>query len=182
MPPSGWSRGDDAAFFERWFGGQLRAMEEPVLSSPASRGGFRRRFRMLVLPSFHHAYAIRVDEPVAGPAKVRAVRLDGRGGYSPGRILEQERYVPDRAAIRRLYRAIADLHLAELSRQEGLGPDENGTITICADGVRFVFELVDERGSHLVTRGCGMDPHLWTLVDAADALRRSVGSDLKEYR
>jgi hypothetical protein len=181
MPSNGWSRGSDLGFYERWFGGQLRAMEEPVLSSSASRGGFRWRFRMLVLPSFHHAYAIRVDEPVAGPAKVRAVRLDGRGGYSPGKILEQERYVPDRAAIRHLHAAIVSVRLADLPRQTS--PDaEDGTIVVCADGVRFVFELVDERGNHLVTRGCEMDASLWTLVDAADALRRSVGSDLKEYR
>src|SRR3954471_592469 len=99
LPSSGWSHSANAASFERWFGRQLRAMEEPVLSSRASRTGFRRRFRMLVLPSFHHAYAIRVDEPMHGPAQVRAVRLGGEGGYSPGAILEQESYVPDRAAL-----------------------------------------------------------------------------------
>jgi hypothetical protein len=182
LPSSGWSSAEDAAFFERWFGRQLRAMKEPALSSGASRAGFRRRFRMLVLPSFHHAYAIRVDEPVSGPPIVRAVRLDGRGGYSPGRILEQERYVADRAALRRLHDALADLRFADLPRENGMRPEDKDDIVVCADGVRFVFELVDERGSHIVTRGCGMDPEFWTLVDAADALRRSVGSDLDEYR
>lgn len=183
VPASGWSRADEADFFEEWFGGQLRAMAEPVLSAPGSGAGFRRRFRMLVLPSFHHAYAVRLDESADGRVEVRAVRLDGAGGYSPGKILEQERYVPDRAAVRRLHRAIADVRLATLPREVDETRDgDDGTIIVCADGVRFLFELVDERGSRLVTRGCGMDRRLWRLVDAADALRRTVGSDLKKYR
>lgn len=181
MPSSGWSRDDEAELFENWVGRQLRAMEEPALSSPAGRAGFKRRFRMLVLPTFHHAYAIRVDEPTKGVAKVRAVRLDGRGGYSPGKILEQESYVPDRAALRRLYRTIAGVGLADLPRLAA-PQAEDGAIRVCADGVRIVFELVDQRGNHLVTRGCDMDRRLWRLVDSADGLRRSVGSDLRKYR
>jgi hypothetical protein len=183
VPQNGWSREDQAEFFEDWFGGQLQAMEEPVLSAPGSAAGFKRRFRMLVLPTFHHAYAVRLDERADGRSEVRAVRLDGAGGYSPGKILEQESYSPDRAAVRRLRRAIAEVRLATLPQETDetrLGNSD--VIVVCADGVRFVFELVDASGSRFVTRGCGMDRRLWKLVDAADALRRSVGSDLKKYR
>jgi hypothetical protein len=183
VPASGWSRDDQAEFFEDWFGGQLQAMEEPALSAPGGNAGFRRRFRMLVLPSFHHAYAVRLDERIDGSAEVRVVRLDGAGGYSPGKLLEQESYSPDRHAVRRLHRAIAKVGLATLPREtDETRMGDGGSIVVCADGVRFVFELVDERGSRLVTRGCEMDRRLWKLVDAADALRRTVGSDLARYR
>jgi hypothetical protein len=182
VPQSGWSRADEPDFFEEWFGGQLRAMEEPVLSESGGHSGFRRRFRMLVLPSFHHAYAVRLDERDDGRAEARVVRLDGAGGYSPGKILEQESYSPDRAAVRRLYRAIGKVGLATLPQESDETQAGDGAIIVCADGVRFVFELVDERGSRFVTRGCGMDRRLWKLVDSADALRRKVGSDLDKYR
>ena len=179
--PAGWTLGDDTDFYENWFGSQLRAMNEPVLSAPGSLYGFRRRFRMLVLPTFHHAYAVRVDERRDGGVDVRAVRLSGRGGYDPGTILEQESYAPDRRAISRLYRAIARAKLDSLAREES-ADNRDGVITVCADGVDFVFERVDEDGSLFVNQGCGASGRIWALVDAADALRRKVGSDLDKYR
>lgn len=181
-PSGGWPDGEeDAARYERWFGNQLRAMGEPTLSSAASREGFKRRFRLLVLPTNHPAYAIRVDEPVAGPASVHAVRLDGAGGYSPGKILEQEHYVPNPAAIRRLFRIVAEVRLSEYPLKETMDGVE--IITVCGDGVQFVFELVDGRGNHFFSRhACEIQQGLWKLVDATDGLRRTVGSDLKRYR
>lgn len=61
VPLDIWRDTDDAARRESWYGGQLRAMAEPILSRREDRSDFRRRFRMLVLPSFHRPYAIRVD-------------------------------------------------------------------------------------------------------------------------
>jgi hypothetical protein len=179
--PGGWASEEQGEFYEQWFGSQLRAMGEPVLSAPGSLDGFRRRFRMLVLPSFHHAYSVRVDERRDGRVEVRAVRLDGKGGYAPGKILEQESYATDRRAVEPLYRAVERAQLASLAR-EGPSVSPDGSLIVCADGVRFVFELVDRSGSRFVTQGCGASNRIWGLVDAADALRRSVGSDLDKYR
>lgn len=174
VPDAGWRNPTDRAFREGWYGGQLRAMGEPILSRPADRGGFRRRFRMLVLPSFHRPYAIRVDQAASGRARVRIVRLNGRGGYGPGEIFEQESYAltADQAAL--LHRDIEASGLASAPPHAG---------ALCTDGAQFVFELVDAHGNRFVDRHqCGLNPQLETLVWRIDALRRTVGSDLGEYR
>lgn len=183
VPAEGWSRPDQPDFYESWFGRQLRAMREPVLSRPGDLAGFTRRFRMLVLPTFHPAYAIRVDRRSDGRSEVRAVRLSGRGGYDPGRISEEESYLADGAQLAPLDRAIAAAQLASLPMEAGPPSDENGDLVICTDGTQFVFELVEPSGSRFVSRhDCQQPEELERLVAEADSLRRKVGSDLDKYR
>jgi hypothetical protein len=176
LPSEGWSHPGQRDFYEGWFAKHLRSMGEPVLSGPGALAGYRSRFRLLVLPSFHRPYAIRVDERANGKAEVRAVRTEGHGGYGPGKPVEQEHYAPTKAQLERLHRAIEASNLSTLPRED-LNPS-----ALCTDGVQFVFELVDESGSQLITRHqCGTSKALWDLVDAADSLRRKVGSDLPRY-
>ena len=159
-------------FREHWFGHQLRAMNEPVLSRQTDREGYRRRFRMLVLPAFHPAYAIRIDERT-GEGRVRAVRLDGNGGYGPGVIAQQEQYSLNRDEMREIDRAIDASGVAFLS------PDPGPEGQICVDGVQFVFELVDEGGSRFITRHeCDLNRELRTLVEQIDgpSPARGIGS------
>ena len=173
VPPDIWRDADDAARREAWYGGQLRAMAEPILRRREDRSGFRRRFRMLVLPSFHPPYAIRVDQETSGTARVRIVRLTGRGGYAPGEILEQESYAltADQAA-----RLDGDIEASGLAS----APPRAGAA--CIDGAHFIFELVDARGNRFVDRHqCSLNRALETLVWRIDGLRRTVGSDLAEY-
>jgi hypothetical protein len=173
VPPGIWRDADDAARHEAWYGGQLRAMAEPVLSRREHLSGFRRRFRLLVLPSFHPPYAIRVDQEASGAARVRIVRLTGRGGYAPGEILEQESYrlTADEAAA--LDRDIAG---------SGLASAPPRAASPCLDGAHFVFELVDGQANRFVDRHqCGLNRGLEALVWRIDGLRRTVGSDLAFY-
>jgi hypothetical protein len=86
VPATGWEECESATHLEEWFSRQLRAMNEPPLSRPADMAGYRTRFRLLVLPSVEPAFAYHVDEHSDGRAVLRWVRLDGRGGYAPGRM------------------------------------------------------------------------------------------------
>ena len=166
---------NQAQFLEGWFGAQLHAMREPVLSRHGDGRGFRRRLRMLVLPSFHHPYAIRVDEALAGGARVRIVRLGGRGGYGPCSIIEEESIALSVAETAALNRAVDASGLAALPPRE---PRPN-----CLDGVSFVFEQADPQRSRFVNvHQCGLTPALEALVWRIDGLRRTVGSDLGDYR
>lgn len=175
VPADIWRDARRAGFYERWFGGQLRAMREPILSRPGDGRGFRRRLRMLVLPSFHHPYAIRVDEAGAGGARVRIVRLSGAGGYAPGRIIEQESITLSAEETAALNRAV------DASGLDGLPPTARQGI--CLDGVSFVFEQADPQRSRFVSvHQCGLTAALEALVWRIDGLRRTVGSDLGEYR
>jgi hypothetical protein len=174
FPLENWRNADDAAHHEAWYGGQLRAMAEPILSRREDRSGFRRRFRMLVLPTFHRPYAIRVDELASGAAHVRIVRLTGRGGYGPGEILEQESYTltADQAA-----RLDGDIEAS------GLASAPPRARAACTDGAQLVFELVAAQANRFVDRHqCSLNRALETLVWRIDGLRRTVGSDLAEYR
>lgn len=174
VPDDIWRNADQAQFFESWFGNQLHAMREPVLSRPGDGRGFRRRLRMLVLPSFHQAYAIRVDEAERGGARVRIVRLSGSGGFAAGDIVEEESFTLSAAETGALNRAVAAADLAALPPRGR---------PICTDGVTFVFEQADRQASRLVSvHQCSLTAVIEALVWRIDGLRRTVGSDLGYYR
>jgi hypothetical protein len=168
VPAGIWHDPEYDDFYERWFGRQLRAMREPILSRPGDRGHFRQRFRLLVLPSFDPAYAIRLDETASG-GRLRYVKLSGRGGYAPGRIATQRWISLDSEDARVISGVIDRLGLERLTPGSGPRPSqidpETGEelFTACFDGTRFVFELVNERGSWFSTRHeCDMPEALWT--------------------
>ena len=161
VPDTGWH--DDAwarSFYERWFGGQLRAMREPPLATGSDLGGFSERLRMLVLPTFRPAYAYRVDFRADGSAALRWARLNGRGGYAPGRLARQRSRALAPHEVRRLKEALAAAALGSLPREEPLAPaDADGTedIGICVDGTGFVFEHLSVDGRHFLSRSCGIE-------------------------
>ena len=165
---------------ESWFGNQLRAMEEPVLARTAAASGLRRRFRMLVLPAFHPAYAVRAEEGTAS-GRIHIVRLDGNGGFEPGRIAERETYRVNRAQMHLIDREIANSGVLDLTPVSHPPPDAE-EILVCMDGVQFVFEIVDPASTRVVTRhDCELTRGLRRLVRFIDDLRVDVGSDLAQY-
>jgi hypothetical protein len=160
VPAEGWRDARDAELFERWFGGQLRAMGEPVLSRAGGIEGYRRRFRMLVVPTFQPAYAVRIDEGAHG-GTVRVVLLDGRGGYAPGRIARQATFTLTMAEVQDVIGAIRTSGLASAALEDP--PDPPQVITVCADGTAVVFELIEPQRSRFVVRACGISGPLWRL-------------------
>ena len=177
LPTEGWRDADDARFHERWFGDQLRAMGEPSLSARDARGRYQRRFRLLVLPTFYPAKAVRIDEMGDGSATLRAVELNGRGGYAPGTLETQSEYELDGREVRRLHRDIAAARLDTLPRMDfpdsvRVDADGSQTLTLCVDGTTLVFELLDASGYHLVTRNCDWGEPLARLARTATRLGR----------
>jgi hypothetical protein len=68
-----------------WFSSQLEAMREPSLWRRFRAGNSARAYRLLLLPSFSHGVSVRIEQTRTG-ANLRAVALDGLGGYFPGQI------------------------------------------------------------------------------------------------
>lgn len=171
--PTGIWRDDwEEDFYERWYGNQLRAMGEPILRTAADRGRFVRRLRVLVLPSFQPAYALRIDESGSGGI-VTFVTLDGRGGYAPGDV-----------AIRRHYRLTADemREVNELLRRHRLTAlparerDPNSgdpqAVVLCPDATNFAFELLDARSSRFVQSStCDDTPAVYAILHGIMELR-----------
>ena len=145
VPDSGWQSAGDASFYEEWIGSQLRAMAEPSLTQGDESTRQRRRFRVLVLPSFSPAYAYRIDEEADGRTSLHWVLLDGAGGYQPGRIAEAEARWLTTSETAPWRRAVTNAHLRRLPRQPA-------AIAVCADGTRYVVELRDEDGAVFLTR------------------------------
>lgn len=172
VPDGIWRDQDHARFLERWFGDQLHAMREPALSPPAGLHPYRRRFRLLVLPNYAPAYAIRVDETAAG-GRVRVVGLDGAGGYAPGRIARQRSSALSRTEMRSLNDLVNASGLPGMA--DGRPPPveprpdpETGEtrLVICLHATYYVFELLDGAGRRFVVRdACDMPEELGTLVE-----------------
>jgi len=66
-----------------WYAMHLKAMHEPSLYQQRFNTG--PEFRFLYLPTFHKPTAVRIKRTPGG-AELRAVRLNGAGGYDPGEI------------------------------------------------------------------------------------------------
>lgn len=76
-----------SSFEEAWYGKALRAMEERPLHSSASttKGTV---YRLTVLPTWGNPVTVRLGV-VDGKATIDGKRLDGHGGYEPGRLVEK---------------------------------------------------------------------------------------------
>jgi hypothetical protein len=143
-------------------------MGEPILQRPGDAAPFTLRFRMLALPTFGGATAIRVDVRTGGDAAVRAVRLAFAGSYGPGSIEEERSYSIGPADADALLRAIRRSRLRELS-PTGRG---RGDRFQCLDGTTYVFELASAASADFVTRHeCDLGRRLRTLVSAVERLR-----------
>jgi len=178
VPDTGWHDDEWArSFYERWFGRQLSAMREPPLATPADLAGMRQRFRLLVLPTFKPAFAYQVDEYTDGTANLRVVRLDGRGGYSPGKVSSDVRRSLRPEELQAFHTAAQAADLGSQAREEPSpspkpNPDGSQEIRFCVDGTTYVFEQLDQTARQFVMRMCNIDESgLAGLVDAVFALQ-----------
>jgi hypothetical protein len=176
VPVDGWGRPDRPELYEKWFGRYLRAMGEPVLSQPDSLAGFRRRFRLLVLPGRGHPYAVRVDFRKNGMAEVRVAHLDRSEEDSPPRIRREERFTLGLYEVDEVDGVIRAARLQAAPRTVADKPDPPGFIYICVHPYSYVVESVTEESSYFVIRNeCNVSPRFKKLVREIDSLRRSAG-------
>lgn len=153
-----WPCEHNRQFYGDWYGKHLRAMEEPSFAAADAARGYSRRYRLLVLPTFTPAYAIRIDVPLHGPVRATVVTETGAGGYDPGNKVPLWSY------------EIREHHPGEMddmvrgarieNRTNGAEPETpSGQIVVCGDGTRYVFEELDADGTqHLVSRHqCDLD-------------------------
>ncbi len=177
VPTTGWQDNEWAAeFYEEWYGGQLRAMNEPPLSSTPRLNDIR-RFRLLVVPTYAPAFAYRVDQGSNGTASFRWVGLDGAGGHKPGNIAKESRRVLRQRELRRFAAALEESRLGSLPRELPLeptvsNPDGTETITICLHATYYVFEHSDGERRDFITRNeCEVEESLQRLIRAVFSLR-----------
>ncbi len=175
VPDDGWDDNDWArTFYEDWLGAQLRAMREPALSGQTQLDGYYERFRLLVLPSFEPAYSYRIDVRPDGAARLRWARLNGRGGYAPGRLVRQGYRSLLSSELRDFRRALAAAALDSLSREEQvvfIDEEGNEYLRSCFDGTLLVFEHLTAHRRVYVVRHCTIENSVQRLADAIYRLR-----------
>lgn len=184
VPATGWQDNEsDSAFFERWYGNQLRAMNERPLSAAADFERLRRSFRLLVLPNSDPGFAYRIDVRADGNAMLRWVSLNGAGGYAPGTIEEEGTRALRPRELQIFAAALHEAALGSREREAELNdsvtnPDGTQTFTICLHATRYVFEQVDEAGRQFVHRpSCYLEEPLERLVRALYRLNPPRGTN-----
>ncbi|MBX3429915.1 MAG: hypothetical protein KF779_10060 [Hyphomonadaceae bacterium] len=150
LPRSSWADEGDWEFKENWIGGQLRAMHEPSLLAASTQPSGAKVYRLVVVPPFSPAYAIRVTQTANGSGEVVFVQLDGQGGYHPGSVRRRIEFEVSRArmtALRDQFEATGFWNLPVEPRRPPSADEEE---IICMDGTEFVFEAVVDGRHHLV--------------------------------
>lgn len=74
-------------FEEDWYGKALRAMEEQPLHTTASTTKAT-VYRLTILPTWGNPVAVRLSV-LEGKASIEGRRLNGQGGYEPGKLVEK---------------------------------------------------------------------------------------------
>lgn len=130
-----------SSFEEEWYGKALRAMEEQPLHSGATttKGTV---YRLTILPTWGNPVSVRLTL-LDGKATIEGKRLDGQGGYEPGKLVEKG-LAPLRAeALARFERLFVKLNFEKQPTQDP---------TSGFDGSEYILERVMEGTYQVVVR------------------------------
>lgn len=130
------------AFEARWFGTALESMSEPKLPS-LTKDPNAVVYRLLILPNYGNPMAVRVTKHET-IYRVSARRLDGRGGYDAGKLVESKEVELSADDSKTLERLVRNLNFFQLTTDDD--------VSIC-DGDEWVLEGVSQGKYHLIVRG-----------------------------
>ncbi len=143
LPKDIWRDVDEWSLLESWYGGQLGAMQEPSLWEMSKANPSAQQYRLLVLPTFIPAYAIRVERGSVASSRLTYVLLNGAGGYEPGKIKTRDVRQIETARSNE-FLSLLD-HIDYWSFPTDVLADRRRSgekVVICLDGTTFVLEAV----------------------------------------
>jgi hypothetical protein len=136
--------GTISSFESEWYSEHLTAMGEPTLH-PAKDAVTAYRF--LILPTWGHPISVRAE--LTGEVfKLTSCRLDGQGGYDPGKVAEKHEVTLSRADTAALTKLLASLMMFERPTED----DHSGK-----DGDRWILEGVSGGKYHILNLWCAGD-------------------------
>lgn len=133
--------GSVSEFESEWFSKHLSAMDEPSLF-PARKDVTAYRF--LILPTWGHPISVRA-ELSADLFKLTSCRLDGAGGYDPGKVAERHEVMLSNDDTAKLSKRLDALKMFERPTEDA----ESGR-----DGDQWIFEGVSGGKYHLLNIWC----------------------------
>jgi hypothetical protein len=133
-------------FDEKWYGKALRRMGEPSLLQAASDAKSS-IYRFTILPTWGNPISIRITKQ-AEIYRLAARRLNGQGGYDPGRLTEKKDIKLSDADSKLLEEHISRIHFFDMPTQDGPAG---------MDGEEWILEGVADGKYHVVVRWCASD-------------------------
>ena len=130
-------------FEAAWYGKALHRMNEPRLPESA-KDPATVVYRFTVLPTWGNPIAVRAQE-VGGNFTLFARRLDGFGGYDPGKLVEKKDVKLTEAESKQLASLITRLQFFDMAPNDDVQGD---------DGDEWILEGVSEGRYHVVQRWC----------------------------
>jgi len=132
-----------SAFEARWYGGNLKRLDEDRLSDLAKDDNTE-AYRMTILPTWGNTIMVRVEEKQGGFLLV-SKRLDGQAGYDAGKLVETKEVQLSAEDAQKLSALLVEMKFFEMPTVENVrGFDGNET----------VFEGVSGGKCHVITRWC----------------------------
>jgi hypothetical protein len=131
------------AFEAQWYGLSLERMKEPRLPDFAKDANAE-VYRMMILPTWGNPIVVRVQRH-GGIYSLSARRLDGAGGYDPGKLAEAKDIELSGHDSKALDALIRNLNFFQLPTDN----DAGGT-----DGDEWILEGVAKGKYHLIQRWC----------------------------
>jgi hypothetical protein len=132
-----------SAFESNWYGKALERMNEPRLP------GFTKDvnadiYRIMILPTWGNPIVVRVQRH-GELYTLSARRLDGQGGYDPGKLVEAKNIELGADDSKTLAALIQNLNFFQLSTEDDV---------MGADGDQWIIEGVSQGKYHVAVRWC----------------------------
>jgi hypothetical protein len=137
------------AFEAKWYGKSLARMKEPPLPEAAKDGNLV-IFRLTILPTWGNPITVRVQEQTP-TYELFARRLDGMGGYDPGKLVEAKEVMLSPDDSERFNTLIERLNFYQMPSEE---VDRANGKTIGLDGDEWILEGVSRGRYHVIERWC----------------------------
>ena len=131
------------AFEAQWYGKSLERMNEPRLRDVAKDVNAE-VYRMMILPTWGNPIVVRIHRHEK-LYSLSARRLDGQGGYDPGKLVETKDIDLSTNDSKALEALIQNLNFFQLSTSDDVGG---------LDGDEWILEGVSQGKYHLVQRWC----------------------------
>jgi hypothetical protein len=135
-----------------WYKEQMQAAHVRPLC--ATQNVLNESFRLIWLRSFHNPIVVTLTKRPSG-IRLEAVRLDGAGGYEPGRIVERKIVDLTVSEYQEFVTLTQEMKFWSLKSYDQIldeAMSNNGEIIIGTDGARWVLEGANSDAAHAADR------------------------------
>ncbi|MER2560799.1 MAG: hypothetical protein ABTQ32_08775 [Myxococcaceae bacterium] len=130
-----------SSFEEEWYGKALKALDEKPLhtDADATKGTV---YRLTILPTWGNPVTVRLTV-LEGKATIEGKRLDGQGGYEPGKLVEKGLTPVSAETLATFEKLFAKVNFEKQTTRDP---------TRGLDGSQYILERVTEGKYHVVVR------------------------------